>query len=42
MGKKKSDDQRLVKLALITAVLALITELVSFAEKLIDWLITRP
>lgn len=38
MGKKKSSDQRLVKIALITAVLALITELISFAEKLLDWI----
>lgn len=38
MGKKKSSDQRTVKLALITAILALITELVSLAEKLLDWI----
>ena len=39
MGKKKrSDDKQVAKLALITAALALATQLASLIEKLIEWL----
>ena len=39
MGRKKrSDDKQVAKLALITAALALTTQLASLIEKLIEWL----
>ena len=39
MGRKKrGDDKQVAKLALITAALALPTQLVSLIEKLIEWL----
>lgn len=42
MGKqKKSDDKQVAKLALITAILTLTTQMLSMLEKLIEWL-TKP
>lgn len=35
---KKNGDKQVAKLALVTAVVALITQLLNIVEKLIEWL----
>ncbi len=36
--KKKGDDRQIAKFALVTAALALATQLVALVEKLVEWL----
>ena len=38
MNKKKSGDKQIARIALITAILTLVTQLIALLDRLIEWL----